>query len=132
MTKSQEYNLYFSTYNMNSGKIKPNIETSIINGSSVNHEIASFLEPNGVELVDSIKDEINSFNYSNPFTGYDVWGYHDSESVEIRNNPPNAPVAVFNKGRVEVIIPLSDFLLILDEWKAFVASVPSPHWLENR
>lgn len=132
MTKSQEYNLYFSTYNMNSGKIKPNIETSIINGSSVNHEIASFLEPNGVELVDSIKDEINSFNYSNPFTGYDVWGYHDSESVEIRNNPPNAPVAVFNKGGVEVIIPLSDFLLILDEWKAFVASVPSPHWLENR
>ena len=132
MTKSQEYNLYFSTYNMNSGKIKPNIETSIINGSSVNHEIASFLEPNGVELVDSIKDEINSFNYSNPFTGYDVWGYHDSESVEIRNNPPNAPVAVFNKGRVEVIIPLSDFLLILDEWKAFVASVPSPHWLENK
>jgi len=132
MTKSEEYNLFFSTYNMNSGKIKPTIGTPIINGSSLNSEIASFLEPNGVELVQHIKDEINSFNYNNAFTDYNVWGYHDAESVEIRNQPPNAPVAVFNTGGIEVVIPLSDFLLILDEWAAFVATVPTPHWLENR
>lgn len=33
-----------------------------INGNSVNHEIASFLEPNGIELVDSIKDEMKSIH----------------------------------------------------------------------
>ncbi len=132
MTKSNEYNLFFSTYAMNSGKIKPTIGTPTINGNSINHEIASFLEPNGLELIEHIKSEINSFNYNNSFDGYDVWGYHDAESVEIRNHPPNPPVAVFNTGGTEVIIPLSDFLQILDEWKNFVASVPTPHWLENR
>lgn len=132
MSTASQYNLIFGVSSLSGFTPRPFISVNTINGNSVNHEIASFLEPNGIELVDSIKDEINSFNYSNPFTGYDVWGYHDSESVEIRNNPPNAPVAVFNKGGVEVIIPLSDFLLILDEWKAFVASVPSQHWLENK
>jgi hypothetical protein len=117
---------------MNSGKIKPTIGTPKINGSSINSEIASFLEPNGVDLVNSIKDEINSFNYNKSFSGYYVFGYHDAESVEIRNFPPNPPIAVFNTGGVDVIVPLSDFLQILGEWKAFVASVPTPHWLENR
>jgi hypothetical protein len=132
MTKANQYNLTFvvSPPDQNFPRM-PII--NLINGiNALNHEIASFLEPNGVELVDSIKDEINSFNYNNSFSGYYVFGYHDAESVEIRNFPPNAPIAVFNTGGVDVIVPLSDFLQILDEWKAFVASVPTPHWLQNR
>jgi hypothetical protein len=132
MTKANQYNLTFvvSPPDQNFPRM-PII--NLINGiNALNHEIASFLEPNGVDLVNSIKDEINSFNYNNSFSGYYVFGYHDAESVEIRNFPPNPPIAVFNTGGVDVIVPLSDFLQILDEWKDFVASVPSPHWLENR
>ena len=132
MSIANQYNLIFGVSNMPGFTPRPYISINLINGRPINHEIASFLEPNGLELIEHIKSEINSFNYNNPFDGYDVWGYHDAESVEIRNHPPNPPFAVFNTGGTEVLVPVNDFLQILDEWKAFVESVPTPHWLENR
>lgn len=118
---------------MNSGKIKPTIGTPIINGSSVNHEIASFLEPNGIQGVDSIKfDIISLLDNGEPVPNVNIWGYHNSESIELRYLPPSSAVVVFNTGGIEVIVPVNDFLQILDEWKAFVTSVPTPHCLENR
>lgn len=61
-----------------------------------------------------------------------IWGYHDAESMEIRNYPPSKPVAIFNTSGTEVIVPVTDFLKILEEWKVFVESVPEPHWLDQR
>lgn len=132
MSKSNQYNLNFGVRVRHDGFRKPVIGTPIINGESINHEIASFLEPNGVELIEHIRGEINSFNYNVSFKDHTIWGYHDAESIEVRNLPPNAAVVIFNTGGTEVEVPVSDFLEILDEWEAFVQSVPKPHWLENR
>ena len=111
---------------------RPGIGVSNINGDALNHEIASFLEPNGLELIEHIKDEINSLDYTFEFKDYTIWGYHDAESVEIRNHPSHEPVAVFNTGGKEIVVPIVDFLQILEEWKVFVESVPKPHWLDKR
>lgn len=131
MSIANQYNLFFSIYD-HSGVNVPTIGTPTINGRSVNHEIASFLEPNGVRLIQHIKNEINDLDYSIPIDRYEIFGYHDAEYAEIRNFPQNPPIIVFQKGSQEVIVPVNDFLQILEEWKAFVQSVPTPHWLENR
>lgn len=132
MSIANQYNLFFGISNLPGFTPKPYIATPVINGDSVNYEIASFLQSNGLECIQAIKDEINSFNYNYAFNDYNVWGYNDSESVEIRNNPPSPPIAVFNTGGKEVKIPLSVFLQILEEWKNFINSIPTPHWLDNR
>ena len=132
MSKSNQYNLTFviSPPNQNFPRM-PII--NLINGqNSLNHEIASFLEPNGLRLIQHIKNEINDLDYSIPIDKYEIFGHHDAEYAEIRNSPPNPPVIVFNTGGKEVLVPINDFLQILDEWKAFVESVSTPHCLENR
>lgn len=129
MTKSEEYNLFFSTYNMNSGKIKPTIETTLINGNSINNEIASFLESNGVVFTQDIINEINSLNFSDPIESYIIWGGNEDESIEIKSPPSRV---IFNKAGTNVEVPIDDFLLLLQEWKAFLQTIPSPHWLSNR
>jgi hypothetical protein len=131
VNKSKQYNLNFGFSNFE-GINFPEIGTPIINGSSKNCEIASFLQSNGIELIEHIRYEINSFNYNVSFKDHTIWGYHDAESIEVRNLPPNPAVVIFNTGGTEVEVPVSDFLQILDEWEAFVNSVPKPHWLENR
>ena len=70
--------------------------------------------------------------YGEPVLNVNICGYHDYESIELRYFPPNPAVIVFNTGGTEVMVSVNDFLQILDEWKAFVASAPTPHWLENR
>lgn len=134
MSIANRYNLSFHIWTFSDGvTIKPSIGVSSVNGESINHEIASFLEPNGIENIDSIIFDINALVFDgNPIDDVDVWGYHDSESVEIRKSPLGTAVAVFNTGAREVVVPVTDFLQILEEWRAFVASVPKPHWLENR
>ncbi len=132
MNIASQYYLDFYISNMPGFIPKPSIGVRAINGSVVNQEIASFLEPNGIEFIEHIKNEINSFDYNLPLDDYDVWGFNYTESLRIRCNPPNPAVVVFNTGGTEVLVPVNDFLEILEEWKAFVASVPTPHWLENR
>ncbi|GAA4161760.1 hypothetical protein GCM10022217_28000 [Chryseobacterium ginsenosidimutans] len=132
METAKKYNLIFHVSEIDGLTRRPSIGVSNINGSSLNHEIASFLETNGLELIEHIKSEINSLDYGFEFKGYNIWGYHDAESMEIRNFPPNKSVAIFNTGGKEVEIPLEDFLQILEEWKTFVESVPKPHWLDRR
>jgi hypothetical protein len=133
MSIVNQYNLIFGVSNMQGFIPRPYIAVNSINGNSLNREIASFLEPNGVQGVDSIKfDIISLLDNGKPVPNVNIWGYHDSESIELRYLPPSSPVIVFNTGGTEVLVPANDFLQILDEWKAFVASVPTPHWLENR
>lgn len=132
MNTAKKYNLTFYISEIDGFTRKPSIGVSNINGNALNHEIASFLEPNGLKLIEHIKSEINSLNYSFEFEDYNIWGYHDAESIEIKSFPPNLPVVIFNTGGKEVVVPIADFLLILEEWKLFVESVPKPHWLDNR
>ena len=131
MSVAKEYNLTFVISEMNDF-IRPEIGVSNINGSSLYHEIASFLQPNGLEMIEHIESEIRSLDYNFEFKGINIWGYHDAESIEIRNFPPNLPVVIFNTGGKEVIVPVSDFLTILEEWRIFVEKVPKPHWLDKR
>ncbi|MFN4365201.1 hypothetical protein [Chryseobacterium hispalense] len=131
MSVAKEYNLTFVISEMNDF-IRPEIGVSNINGSSLYHEIASFLQPNGLEMIEHIESEIRSLDYNFEFKGINIWGYHDAESIEIRNFPPNLPVVIFNTGGKEVVVPVSDFLTILEEWRIFVEKVPKPHWLDKR
>lgn len=132
MSVANNYNLSFYILTLSNGLKKPSIGVSIMNGDSQNYEIANFLEPNGLELIQHIKDEINSLDFAYVFNRYKIWGYNDSESIEISNSIPNQPIVIFNNGGKEIIVPLLDFLQILDEWKAFILSVPTPHWLDQR
>ena len=132
MNIAKKYNLTFSVSEMQGFTRRPSIGVTNININPLNHEIASFLEPNGLKLINHIKDEIISLDYSFEFKDYNIWGYHDAESIEVRNFPPNPAVVVFNTGGREVVVSIADFLLILEEWKFFVESVPKPHWLDNR
>jgi len=111
---------------------RPCIGVSNTNGNTLNYEIASFLEPNGLELTEHIRGEINLLDYTFDFKNYTIWGYHDSESVEIRNHPPDPPVAIFNTGGTEITVPVTEFLAILEEWRVFLESVTEPHWLDRR
>ncbi|GAA3734923.1 MULTISPECIES: hypothetical protein [Flavobacterium] len=130
MKKAEEYNLHFSTYEFNNTTI-PSVGCSLVNGSSKNNEIASFLEPNGIRLTQQIIDDITSLNLdlNIPFEGYNIWGGNQDESVEIKSPPFRA---VFNTTGKPVEVPISDFLQILQEWKAFLQTIPNPNWLYNR
>ncbi|MCA6065831.1 hypothetical protein JI747_001490 [Chryseobacterium sp. RG1] len=133
METAKKYNLTFYVSELPSFTRRPGISVSRnIDGNSLNYEIASFLGNNGLEFIEIIKDEINSLDFTYEFKGYNIWGYYDAEYMEIRNYPPSKPVAIFNTGGTEVIVPVTDFLKILEEWKVFVESVPEPHWLDQR
>lgn len=130
MKKAEEYNLHFSTYKFNNITI-PSVGCSLVNGSSKNNEIASFLESNGVRLTQQIIDDITSLNLdlNIPFEGYNIWGGNQDESVEIKSPPFRA---VFNTTGKPVEVPIPDFLQILQEWKAFLQTISNPNWLSNR
>lgn len=132
MNTAKKYNLTFYISGMPGFTRRPCIGVSNINGNALNYEIASFLEPNGLELTEHIRGEINLLDYTFDFKNYTIWGYHDSESVEIRNHPPDPPVAIFNTGGTEITVPVTEFLAILEEWRVFLESVTEPHWLDRR
>ena len=132
MALANQYNLHFHIWTLSDGiTIKPSIGVSLVNGSTKNHEIASFLEPNGIRLTQEIIDDINSLNLNPniPFDNYAIWGGNQDESVEIKSPPFRA---VFNKTGKPVEVPIVDFLQILNEWKAFLQDIPNPHWLSYR
>jgi hypothetical protein len=88
------------------------------------------LEPNGVRYTQNLINEISHLaNSTQPISEFMVSSPCGEDYLEFSSNPGRV---VFNTGGQDVIVPVNDFLIILDEWKAFVASVPSPHWLENR
>lgn len=129
MNKARSYNLSFHTWTLQSGTIKPGIGVSRVNGISLNHEIASFIEPNGIRLTQDLIDEINALNFETLVEADPLWGGNEEESAEIRNHPPRV---VFNTGGTDVEVPVADFLQLLQEWKAFLETIPDPHWLSNR
>ncbi|SHL34731.1 hypothetical protein [Flavobacterium chilense] len=132
MSLANQYNLNFHIWTFSDGITKKaSIGVSLVNGSTKNHEIASFLEPNGIRLTQEIIDDINSLNLDPnlPFNNYVIWGGNQDESVEIKSAPFRA---VFNKTGKPVEIPIADFLQILQEWKDFLQNIPNPHWLSNR
>jgi len=132
MSIANQYNLTFYVENISGLKPKPSI--GYLNPLGIkNREIISFLEPNGVQGVDSIKFDILSLlDSGEPVPDVNIWGYHNSESIELRYFPPSPALVLFNTGGIDVLVPVNDFLEILEEWKTFVVSVPPPHWLENR
>lgn len=129
MSKANQYNLAFN-YSPVQGMRKPNID--LINPNGQFGEIASFLAPNGVNGIESILFDIKSLIFSGTVDDVTVWGYHDSESIEVRNHPPQPAVIILNKLGTEAFVPVNDFIEILEEWKAFLLTVPKPHWVESR
>lgn len=132
MSLANQYNLNFHIWTLSDGiTIKPSIGISLVNGSSKNNEIASFLEPNGIHLTQQIIDDITSLNLDSslPFEGYNIWGGNQEESVEIKSPPIRA---IFNTTGKPLEIPIADFIQILQEWMFFLESIPNPHWLSNR
>lgn len=128
MSIASQYNLTFYVYTLPSGLKKPSIGVQQVNGEYKNLEIASFLEPNGINYTQGIIDDIRSLNFD-ALVLDPLWGGNEDESVELKSHPPRA---VFNTGGKEVEVPIADFLEILQEWKAFVQTVPDPHWLSRR
>ncbi|WP_288244937.1 hypothetical protein [uncultured Chryseobacterium sp.] len=63
MSVAKEYNLTFVISEMNDF-FRPEIGVSNINGNSLYHEIASFLQPNGLEMIEHIESEIRSLDYN--------------------------------------------------------------------
>lgn len=129
MSKAAQYNLVFK-YSLVQGMRKPNID--LIDSNEQFLEIASFLAPNGVNCTDSIIFDIKSLVFGGGADDVIVWGYHDSESIEVRYHPPQPAVIILNKLGTEVFVPVNDFIEILEEWKAFLLTVPKPHWLDCR
>ncbi len=109
---------------------KPNVDLIDPNGQFL--DIASFLAPNGINGTDSIIFDIKSLVFGGEADDVTVWGYYDSESIEVRYHPPQPAVVILNKLGMEVFVPVDDFIKILEEWKAFLFSVPKPHWLDHR
>ncbi len=120
MYTAKKYNLTFYISEMPGFTKRPGIGVSNVNGNALNHEIASFLETNGLELTEHIRGEINSLDYTFDFEGYAIWGYHDSESVEISNHPPDPPVAIFNTGGTDISCLLPTFWLFWKSGKYFL------------
>ncbi|MGL6126888.1 hypothetical protein [Chryseobacterium artocarpi] len=129
MNKAAQYNLIFK-YDLAQGMRKPNIDLIDSNGPFL--DIASFLAPNGVNGTDSIIFDIKSLVFDGRADDVTVWGYHDSESIEVRYHPQEPAVIILNKLGTEVFVPVDDFIKILEEWKFFLLTVPKPHWLDRR
>ena len=54
MSAASQYNFNFHVWTFSDGTKKPSIGISLVNGESTYHEIASFLEPNGVIFIQDI------------------------------------------------------------------------------
>lgn len=130
MSKANQYHLHFRVVAHEDGSKKPTIDTDTDStGSTINSEVANFMSLLGKGLIDSVLDEIDrqdAFSTSN--NGYSIIGSFE-ETVEIYSPPARA---VFNSGGDDVVIPLQDFIDILNEWKAFLNSLPYRHTLSDR
>lgn len=130
MSKANQYHLHFRVIAREDGSREPYIDTDTdASGSTINSEVANFMLLLGIRLTQSIIAEIygcDPFSTSN--NGYSIIGSFE-ETVEIYSPPARA---VFNSGGDDVVIPLQDFIDILNEWKAFLNSLPYRHTLSDR
>ena len=127
MNISKNYNLNFVVSTDRYGNKSPEIICKLdSSGSTINDSIASFIGGMGPEWIDhTIYEIISEDPFNKPLFEYGVNGSYD-EVVEISSPPA---VAIFNDG---VVIPLQDFLAILQEWKDFLNSLPYQHILSNK
>lgn len=130
MSKADQYHLNFRDIAREDGSKKPTIDTDTDStGSTINSEVANFMSLLDKELIDNVLDEIDRQDaFSTPNDGYSIIGSYE-ETVEIYSPPARA---VFNSGGDDVVIPLQDFIDILNEWKAFLNSLPYRHTLSDR
>lgn len=128
MNKAKQYGLNFVITNVDGFLPLPQITCDHDSlGYSINHEIASFIEPNGIKYTQSIIDELTSLGTAS-INDYVLWGANEEESIEIFSPPLRA---VFNTGGTEVIVPAQDLIEILTEWMIFLKSLNFKHSLSN-
>ncbi len=127
MQKAKQYHLNFRVISSEDEGKWPEIFCNLdSSGSTINDSIASFIGGMGPEWIDhTIYEIISEDPFNKSLFEYGVNGSYD-EVVEISSPPA---VAIFNDG---VVIPLQDFLAILQEWKDFLNSLPYQHILSNK
>lgn len=99
-------------------------------GSSINSEMADFLNCRGVELMTELIHDINQLDpFNNELNDYDIaYGY-----CEIYGDISSPPARIiFNQGGGFKEIPLEDFLAITQEWIDFLNSLDFEHDLSNK
>jgi len=131
MKKAKQYHLNFRVIPNDDGTKIPNVYSDFrSNDSTIYAIVANFMDSLGPRGVDWVIDEIISLNAFNSNTnGYTIIGSYE-EIVEIYSPPARA---VFNLGGGDdVVLPLQDFLDILEEWKLFLNSLPYKHYLSNK
>ena len=130
MNKAKQYRLNFVVKNMDDGQYPFISCDKDSTGSTINDDLASFIDCGGVKQTDRFLKEIDSLQ---PFINNGYLGEYPmdsfNEEVVYLSSPPS--VATFNRGGGDNIIPLDDFIEILKEWKAFLQSLPYKHWLSN-
>lgn len=129
MSKSNQYHLHFRVITREDSSNEPFINTNFDpTGSTLNSEVANFMLLLGIKSIQNIIAEIYGCEPFSTFNdGYSIIGSYE-QTVEIYSPPARV---VFNSGGNDIVIPLQDFIDILNEWKAFLISLPYKHSLSD-
>ena len=130
MTKSKQYHLNYKIISVGETRI-PIIECDVnSSGTSLNIELASFMDKGGKDFTQDMIDYIVSLDaFSSATNGHVIFSANEYDMVEIFSPPARAS---FWNGIGYTDIPLQDFIDILNEWKAFLNSIPFQHTLSNQ
>lgn len=131
MSKASNYSLVFNVVELGSFGKSPFIDCmKDSNGFSINSEIAVFMNRLGEKDTQQIINEINGLDAFNRTTvsEYYIDGSYD-EMVEINSSPATA---TFNNGGGDIVVPLQDFIDLLQEWKNYLNALPYVHTLSGR
>lgn len=130
MNKAKQYHLGFRVFSQDDGRKRPNVCSDTDSNGTINGDVASFMNFLGPDGIDWVVDEILSLNaFNSNVNGYTISGSYEVVA-EIFSPPARA---VFNEGGgADIIIPLQDFLDILQEWKSFLNALPYKHDLSNK
>jgi len=128
MSKAKEYHLNFNV-RLSSDRKSPEIICDYNPQiGTVNGDLASFIRDLGTERIDALIREIMDEDpFNRNIIGYEIGGSRD-DVLELFSNPPRV---VFNTGGEDLIVPLQDFLDIINEWKDYLNSLPFEHTLSN-
>lgn len=131
MKTAKIYGLNFITSQLKNGRISPAANCDLDDsGSSINGEMATFLNCRGVELMSELLDDIHELDpFNRELTEVDVaYGYCGVDG-EISSPPARI---IFNNGGGFKEVPLEDFLAIAQEWIDFLNSLNFQHRLSNK
>lgn len=129
MNNAKQYHLNFRVFSRDDGRKIPNVYSDTGSNGTINGDVARFMDYIGPDGADWVVDEIISLNAFNSNTnGYTIIASYEVV-VEIFSPPARA---VFNEGGTDIVIPLRDFLKILQEWKSVLISLPYKHDLSNK